>query len=85
MDKAEPLLDSMNGQSSGGAIASFVYHLSRGEIDRALEAGLQATAQRFPAFIPVWCRAFEPRLRQSPAWPNVLTAMNLRPASEFRI
>ena len=85
IDKAEPLLDSMNGQSSGGEIASFVYYLSRGEIDRALEAGLQATSQRFPAFIPVWCRAFEPRLRQSPAWPDVLKAMNLQPATEFRI
>ena len=85
MEKAEPLLESMNGESSGGAIASFVYYTSRGEIDSALQAGLQATSQRFPAFIPVWCRAFEPRLRQSSAWPNVLKAMNLGPAAESRI
>ena len=85
MEKAEPLLESMKGESSGGAIASFIYYLSRGEIDSTLEAGLRATSERVPSFVPVWCRPFEPLLRQSPLWREVLKAMNLQPATEFRI
>jgi len=39
-----------------------------------------AAPQRVPSFITVWVRPFEPLLRQSPAWPDALKAMNLTPA-----
>jgi len=39
--------------------------------------GGKAVEQRFPAFIVVVLRTFEPVFRQSAAWPSVLKAMNL--------
>jgi serine/threonine-protein kinase len=81
MEQAEPLLARLASGVHGGAVGVFVYHLSRGDIDSAVSAGLQAVGARFPAFIPVWCRSFEPRLRHSPGWPDMLKAMNLEPAA----
>jgi hypothetical protein len=54
-----------------------VYSLARGEIEYAVEWSAKAVEQRFPAFIPRLIRAFEPSLRRSAAWPDVLKRMNL--------
>jgi hypothetical protein len=51
--------------------------LARGDIEEAVEWAGKAAEQRFPAFIPRVIRAFEPMLRQSAAWLDVLQVMNL--------
>ncbi|MGH9220399.1 MAG: hypothetical protein ACRD1W_13925 [Vicinamibacterales bacterium] len=54
-----------------------MYSLARGEIDQAVEWSAKAAEQRFPAFIPRVIRGFEPSLRRSAAWSDVLKRMNL--------
>ena len=76
-NSAEPLLVALRGDAYGGPVGLAVYYLARGEIEQAVEWSGKAVEQRFPAFIPRVIRAFEPSLRRSAAWPDVLTKMNL--------
>jgi serine/threonine-protein kinase len=76
-DKAEPLLARLRADSYGGPIGLTVDALVRGDVASAVQWATAAIAKRFPAFIPIIIRPFEPLLRQSPAWPDLLKAMNL--------
>ena len=76
-DKAEPLLARLRADSYGGPIGLTVEALVRGDVASAVQWATAAVAQRFPAFIPITIRPAEPLLRQSPAWPDLLKAMNL--------
>ena len=70
-------LATLRGDSYGGPVGLVYYYLARGDIDRAVEWAGKAVEQRFPAFILVVLRPFEPLFRQSAARPSVLKAMNL--------
>ena len=48
-----------------------------GEIEQAVQWSAKAVEQPFPAFINRLIRTFEPSLRRSAAWPDVLKKMNL--------
>jgi tetratricopeptide (TPR) repeat protein len=74
---AELLLVALRGDAYGGPVGLAVYFLARGEIEQAVEWSAKAVEQRFPAFIPRMIRAFEPSLRRSAAWPDLLKKMNL--------
>ena len=74
---AEPLLAALRGDAYGGPVGLAVYFLARGEIEQAVEWSTKAVEQRFPAFIPRMMRTFEPSLRHSAAWPDLLKRMNL--------
>ena len=76
-NSAEPLLVALRGDAYGGPVGLAVYFLARGEIEQAVEWSAKAVEQRFPAFIPRMIRTFEPSLRRSAAWPDVLKKMNL--------
>jgi hypothetical protein len=79
-ERAETMLAALRGDSYGGAVGLACYALVRGDVAMAVDCIRAAAPQRFPAFIAVLVRPFEPLLRQSPAWPDALKAMNLRPA-----
>ena len=79
-EPAARLLNELRARSHDCSVGMVCYHLTRGEIDDAVEWVRKAAAHRFPAFIPVWVRAFEPLMRQSPRWPDALSALNLAPA-----
>jgi serine/threonine-protein kinase len=74
---AGQLLDQAKRDSYNGPVALAVYQVARGEIDQAVEAAANAVEQRFPAFIGRLIRPYEPLLRQSASWPQLLKAMNL--------
>ena len=76
-EKAEPLLDTLRGDAYGGPVGLVLEALARGDADAAAGWARTAAAQRFPAFITVVLRPFEPMLRRSAAWPDALKAMNL--------
>ena len=76
-NRAEPLLAALEGDAYGGPVGFAVYSLARGEIEQAVEWAGKAVEQRFPAIIPRLIRAFEPSLRRSAAWSDVLKKMNL--------
>ena len=76
-EAAEPLLATLRDDSYGGPVGLTVERLARGDIDGAAQWARRAVDQRFPAFIGIVLRPFEPVLRQSPAWPGVLKALNL--------
>jgi len=77
VNEAQPLLVALRGDAYGGPVGLAVYSLARGEVEQAVEWSAKAVEQRFPAFIPRVIRAFEPSLRRSAAWPDVLKRMNL--------
>jgi len=77
VNEAQPLLVALRGDAYGGPVGLAVYSLARGEIEQAVEWSAKAVEQRFPAFIPRLIRTFEPSLRRSAAWPDVLKRMNL--------
>ena len=79
-EPAARLLNALSDRSHDGGVGMVCYHLTRGEIDSVVEWVRRAAAHRFPAFIPVWIRAFEPLVRESAAWPDALKAFNLTPA-----
>jgi len=79
-EKAESLVAALRADAYGGPVGLFVECLVRGDIDRAVGWASKAAEQRFPVFIMVMIRAFEPVLRQSAEWPGVLRSMNLRAA-----
>ena len=81
-EKAEPLLATLRSDSYGGPVGFLVECLARGDIDSAVVWARKAAEQRFPVFIAVLIRPFEPVLRQSAEWPGVLKSMNLTPRSE---
>lgn len=76
-NSAEPLLVALRGDAYGGPVGLAVYFLARGEIEQAVEWFAKAAEQRLPALIPRLIRAFEPSLRRSAAWPDVLKKKNL--------
>jgi serine/threonine-protein kinase len=77
VNEAQPLLDGLRGDAYGGPLGLAVYFLGRGEFEQAVEWSAKVAEQRFPASIPRLLRAFEPSLRHSPTWPDVLKRMNL--------
>jgi TolB-like protein/predicted Ser/Thr protein kinase len=77
VNEAQSLLVALRGDAYGGPVGLAVYSLARGEIEQAVAWSAKAVEQRFPAFIPRVIRAFEPSLRRSAAWPDVLKRMNL--------
>ena len=81
-EKAEPLLATLRGDPYGGPVGLLVESLARGDIDRAVGWARKTAEQRFPVFITILIRPFEPVLRQSAEWPGVLKSMNLSPRSE---
>jgi TolB-like protein/predicted Ser/Thr protein kinase len=83
-NSAEPLLAGLQRDAYGGPVGLAVYFLARGDIDQAVEWSAKAVEQRFPAFIPRVIRTFEPSLRHSAAWPDVLKKMNLSESTYTR-
>ena len=81
-ERAEPLLAALRSDAYGGPAGLMCYALVRRDVALAVECVRLAARQRFPTFIPVWVRPYEPLLRQSPAWPDALKAMNLTPAQD---
>ena len=79
IEKADSLLAKLRSDSYGGPIGMVIYGVARGEIEVAVDAARKAVEQRFPVMIPRVIRPFEPLLRQSSRWPDVLKAMNLTP------
>ena len=79
-ERADGLLAVLRGDAHGGAVGLTCYALVRGDVALAVDSIRAAAARRFPAFIPVWVRPFEPLLRESPQWPDALKTMNLAPA-----
>ena len=78
-ERAAPLLDSLRADVHGGPVGLFVDSVTRSDTNAAVRWAIKAADVRFPAFIPIWVRAFEPVLRESADWPAVLKAMNLAP------
>jgi serine/threonine protein kinase/tetratricopeptide (TPR) repeat protein len=76
-EKAAPLLDRLRGDLYAGPIGLAVYHLARGEVDQTAEWSGKAVEQRYPGIVSMVLRTFEPRLRQSAAWPALLKKVNL--------
>jgi serine/threonine-protein kinase len=76
-DKGNALLATLHGDPYGGPVGLTYYHLARREFDRAVESIASAVRQRFPAFIVIAVRPFEPLLHQSSGWPGVLKSLNL--------
>jgi len=76
-DEAERLLLTLKDDSNGGPVGLVLYWLCRGNIEAAVEWAAKAAELRFPTFITVVLRPFEPLLRQSAAWPGVLKRINL--------
>ena len=76
-DRAEALVNGLRADVYGVPVALAVYHVARGDIEQAVEWAGRAIDQRFSAIIPRLIRAFEPSLRRSAAWPDVLKKMNL--------
>jgi hypothetical protein len=79
-ERAEPLLDTLRGDVYGGPVGLVVEALARGDADGAVGWARKAAEQRFPLIIPIVLRSFEPVLRRSAEWPDVLRGMNLSPA-----
>jgi eukaryotic-like serine/threonine-protein kinase len=75
--EAELLHATLRNDSYGGPVGSVIERLVSGDVDGAGESAATAVQQRFPAFIPMAIRQFEPLLRRSAAWPSVLNALNL--------
>jgi tetratricopeptide (TPR) repeat protein len=76
---AGALLDALRGDAYGGPVGLLVEALARGDADGAVGWARMAAGQRFPTIIPVVLRPFEPTLRRSAEWPEVLRGMNLSP------
>ena len=81
-DEAERLLATLKNDANGGAVGLVLYWLCRDDIEAAVEWAGKAAALRFPSFITIVARAFEPVFRQSTAWPDVLKKMNLQSGSD---
>jgi eukaryotic-like serine/threonine-protein kinase len=79
VEKAAPLLDRLRGDTYAGPLGLAIYCLARGEVDRAVEWSGNAANQRYPGVVTLMLRTFEPRLRQSAAWPALLKKVNLAP------
>jgi tetratricopeptide (TPR) repeat protein len=75
--RAETLLAKLRGDANGAPLGLTCFHLTRGEIDSAVEWAGKAVEQRFPAIIVLLILPFEPLFRQSPGWPALLKKMNL--------
>jgi tetratricopeptide (TPR) repeat protein len=78
-EKAEPLLATLRGDAYGGPVGLLVEALARGDADSAVAWARKAAEQRFPVIITIVLRPFEPVLRRSAEWPDVLRVMNLLP------
>jgi hypothetical protein len=76
-DRAEALAATLREDTHGGPLGLSLYGLGRGDIDQAVVWAGKAAEQRIPAFIPRVVRAYEPLLRRSAAWPELLKSMNL--------
>jgi eukaryotic-like serine/threonine-protein kinase len=76
-EEVERLVDRLRSDTYAGPLGLSVCYLARGEVDRAAHWLGKAVDQRYPFIIPLVFRPFEPRLRQSPAWPALLKKVNL--------
>jgi tetratricopeptide (TPR) repeat protein len=74
---AEPHLAALHGGALGGAAGFVSYSLACNNTEEAIDWAAKVAEQRFPSFIPVVLRTFEPTFRESPRWPAVLKTMNL--------
>jgi tetratricopeptide (TPR) repeat protein len=81
-DEAERLLATLKNDANGGAVGLVLYWLCRDDIEAAVEWAGKAAELHFPSFITIVIRPFEPVLRQSAAWPDVLKKMNLQIRAE---
>jgi eukaryotic-like serine/threonine-protein kinase len=77
IEKADLLVDRLRSDPYAGPIGLAVHYLARGDVDRAVEWSEKAADQRYPGVVSLVCRTFEPRLRQSAAWPALLKKVNL--------
>ena len=75
--KANLLVDRLQNDTYAGPIGLAAYYLARGDVDRAVEWSGKAVDQRYAATLSLVCRTFEPRLRESAAWPALLKKVNL--------
>jgi serine/threonine-protein kinase len=75
--EAKPLLAVLRNDSYRGPIGLVFERLVRGDVEGAGDWAAIAVQQRFPAFIPMAIRQYEPLLRRSAAWPSVLKELNL--------
>jgi eukaryotic-like serine/threonine-protein kinase len=75
--EAEPHLAALRGDAVAGAAGFVSYSLACGNTEDAVDWVAKVAEQRFPTFIPVMLRTFEPIFRASPRWPTVLQRMNL--------
>jgi len=76
-EKAEELLANLRHDAYGGPVGLAIYHLTLGEIDRALEWAGKAVEQRFPTIIIVVIRAYAPLFSQLAGWSALLKKMNM--------
>jgi serine/threonine-protein kinase len=74
---AEPYLTQLRTDPYGGPAGLTVYHVARGDADRAVEDASTAVDRRYTIILITVLRPFEPLLRQAPAWPALLKKMNL--------
>jgi serine/threonine-protein kinase len=79
--EAEPYLAQLRDDPYGGPAGLTVYHVARGDADRAVESASRAVDQRYTIILITVLRPFEPLLRQSAGWPALMTSMNLAAAS----
>jgi serine/threonine-protein kinase len=77
--EAETYLARLRDNAYAGPAGLMMYSIARGDIGQAVEWAGKAVDQRHTIILATMLRPFEPLLRQSPAWPDVLHKMNLRP------
>jgi serine/threonine protein kinase/tetratricopeptide (TPR) repeat protein len=75
-EKAERLLADLRRNANPSPGFAYFYLLRR-EIDEALEYAGRTVNERFFGFISLFVRTFEPTLRKSSKWPELLKKMNL--------
>jgi serine/threonine-protein kinase len=77
---AEPLLATLQSDTSVGPLGLVCYSVARGDVDSAVEWAEKAADQRIASLVTLLIRAFEPRLNKSAGWPALLKKLNLTPA-----
>jgi len=77
---AEPLLATLQSDTSVGPLGLVCYSVARGDVDSAVEWAEKAADQRIASLVTLLIRAFEPRFNKSAGWPALLKKLNLTPA-----
>src|SRR5437867_530285 len=72
--RADALIEKLRrGETCGAPAGLAVFHVMRGEFDRAAECAEQAIEERYPLLV----RVLRPLLQSSPRWPALERLMNL--------